>query len=86
MIDEASIIPYTNNWKQTRANNTPQYIHTNKNGEFISGLIYHLDMVLNNSGNVFDELDKIVYKYRNNPYVKINKDEILQRYTQQINS
>ena len=47
MIDEAAIIPYTNNWKQTRTNNTPQYIHTNKNGEFISGLIYHLDMVLN---------------------------------------
>lgn len=36
MIDEAAIIPYINNWKQTRANNTPQYIHTNKNDEFIS--------------------------------------------------
>lgn len=36
MIDEAAIIPYTNNWKQTQANNTPQYIHTNKNDEFIS--------------------------------------------------
>lgn len=35
MLDEAAIIPYTNNWKQTRANNTLQYIHTNKNCEFI---------------------------------------------------
>ena len=86
MINEASIIPYTNNWKQTRANNTLQYIHTNKNREFILGLIYHLNMVLNDGCNVFGELCKIVYKYRNNPYVKINKDEILQRYTQQINS
>ena len=50
------------------------------------GLIYHLNIILNVGGNVFDELDKIVYKYRNNPYVKINKDEILQRYTQQIKS
>ena len=86
MLDEAAIIPYTNNWKHTRVNNMPQYIQTNKNGEFISGLIYHLDMVLNDGGNVFDELDKIIYKYRNNPYVKINKEEILRRYTQQINS
>ena len=50
------------------------------------GLIYHLNIILNDGGNVFDELDKIVYKYRNNPYVKINKDEILKRYTQQIKS
>ena len=85
MIDEAAIIPYTNNWKQIRANNTLQYIHTNKNSEFISRLIYHLNMVLNDGCNVFDELDKIVYKYINNPYVKINKDEILQIYTQQTN-
>lgn len=49
------------------------------------GLIYHLNMVLNDGCNVFDELCKIVYKYINNPYVKINKDEILQRYTQQTN-
>ena len=49
------------------------------------GLIYHLNMVLNDGCNVFDELGKIVYKYINNPYVKINKDEILQRYTQQTN-
>jgi hypothetical protein len=54
MIDEASIIPYTQNWKQARTNNIPQYVKTNKNAEFISGLIYHLDMVLNDGGNVFD--------------------------------
>lgn len=86
MIDESSIIPYSNNWKQQTNNNIQTTsVGNSKNGEFISSLILHLDMVLNDGGNVFDELDRIIKKYEKNPFVKIDKEQILSRYNKQIN-
>lgn len=63
MIDEASIIPYNNNWRQQRIN--PIYTNTQidfKN-EFELSLFYHLQMIQNDGGNIVDELDKMIRKY-----------------------
>lgn len=63
MIDEASIIPYNNNWRQQRIN--PIYTNTQIDfkSEFELSLFYHLQMIQNDGGNIVDELDKMIRKY-----------------------
>lgn len=63
MIDEASIIPYNNNWRQQRIN--PIYTNTQIDfkSEFELSLFYHLRMIQNDGGNIVDELDKMIRKY-----------------------
>lgn len=63
MIDEASIIPYSNNWRQQRANTVNTNPQTGFKGEFEMSLFYHLQMVQNDGGDVVAELDKMINKY-----------------------
>ena len=63
MIDEASIIPYNNNWRQQRINPIYKNTQINFTSEFELSLFYHLQMIQNDGGNIVDELDKMIRKY-----------------------
>lgn len=80
MINEALIIPYTQNWKDLKVHK--QNNNYDLKSEFELSLYYHLDMVLKDGGNVEQELDNLVKKY---PYQNINKNKILNKFIQQIN-
>lgn len=80
MINEASIIPYTQNWKDVKL--PKQNNHYDLKSEFELSLYYHLDMVLQDGGNVEQELDNLIKKY---PYQNIDKNKILNKFIQQIN-
>ena len=80
MINEASIIPYTQNWKDVKV--YKQNNHYDLKSEFELSLYYHLDMVLQDGGNVEQELDNLIKKY---PYQNIDKNKILNKFIQQIN-
>ena len=56
MIDEASIIPYNNNWRQQRINPTQINPQIDFKGEFESSLFYHLQMILNDGGDVDEKI------------------------------
>lgn len=80
MINEASIIPYTQNWKDVKL--PKQNNHYDLKLEFELSLYYYLDMVLQDGGNVEQELDNLIKKY---PYQNIDKNKILNKFIQQIN-
>jgi hypothetical protein len=63
MIDEASIIPYNNNWRQQRINPIQINPQIDFKGEFEMSLFYHLQMIQNDGGDVVAELDKMIRKY-----------------------
>jgi hypothetical protein len=81
MIDEASIIPYTQNWKQTKLTNQNNHYYNDFKSEFELSLYYHLDMVLQDGGNVEEELDKMIQKYRGQ---NIDRDKILSHFIKPI--
>ena len=80
MINEASIIPYTQNWKDVKL--PKQNNNYDLKSEFELSLHYHLDMVLKDGGNVEQELDNLIKKY---PNQNIDKNKILNKFIQQIN-
>ena len=80
MINEASIIPYTQNWKELKVHK--QNNHYALKSEFELSLYYHLDMVSQDGGNVEQELDNLTKKY---PNQNIDKNKILNKFIQQIN-
>ena len=80
MINEASIIPYTQNWKELKVHK--QNNNYDFKSEFELSLHYHLDMVSQDGGNVEQELDNLIKKY---PYQNIDKYKILNKFIQQIN-
>lgn len=80
MINEASIIPYTQNWKDVKL--PKQNNHYDLKSEFELSLYYHLDMVLKDGGNVEQELDNLIKKY---PNQNIDKNKILNKFIRQIN-
>ena len=62
MIDEAVIIPYTQDWKNTKLNkHNNNYIQN----EFELSLYYHLESIINNGGNLEEEINKLIKKYPN---------------------
>ena len=63
MIDEASIIPYNNNWRQQRINPIYTTTQIDFKSEFELSLFYHLQMIQNDGGNIVDEIDKMIHKY-----------------------
>jgi hypothetical protein len=63
MIDEASIIPYSNNWRTQSTSQTNNVSQNNFKGEFELSLFFHLQMIQNDGGNVIEELDKMIHKY-----------------------
>ena len=71
MINEASIIPYTQNWKDVKL--PKQNNNYDLKSEFELSLHYHLDMVLQDGGNVEQELDNLIKKY---PNQNIDKNEL----------
>ena len=81
MINEASIIPYTQNWKQTKLTNQNNHYYNDFKSEFELSLYYHLDMVLQDGGNVEEELDKMIQKYRGQ---NIDRDKILSYFIKPI--
>ena len=81
MIDEASIIPYTQNWKQTKLTNQNNHYYNDFKSEFELSLYYHLDMVLQDGGNVEEELDKMIQKYKGQ---NIDRDKILSHFVKPI--
>ena len=81
MINEASIIPYTQNWKDIKLPKQNNYYNDFKS-EFELSLYCHLDMVLQDGGNVEQELDNLIKKY---PNQNIDKNKILNKFIQQIN-
>lgn len=81
MINEASIIPYTQNWKQTKLANQNNHYYNDFKSEFELSLYYHLDMVLQDGGNVEEELDKMIQKYRGQ---NIDRDKILSHFIKPI--
>lgn len=83
MITEQNIIPYTQNWKQVKLPKRNNNYYNDFKSEFELSLYCHLDMVLQDGGNVEEELDKMMKKF---PNQKINKEEILSRFITQINS
>lgn len=81
MINEASIIPYTQNWEQTKLANQINHYYNDFKSEFELSLYYHLDMVLQDGGNVEEELDKMIQKYRGQ---NIDRDKILSHFIKPI--
>ena len=75
MINEASIIPYTQNWKDLKV--YKQNNNYDLKSEFELSLYYHLDMVLQDGGNVEQELDNLIKKY---PNQNIDKNKILNKW------
>ena len=82
MINEASIIPYTQNWKDIKLHKQNNYYYNDFKSEFELSLHYHLNMVLQDGGNVEQELDNLIKKY---PNQNIDKNKILNKFMQQIN-
>ena len=81
MIDE-TIIPYTQNWRDVKLPKQNDYYYNDFKSEFEISLYNHLDMVLQDGGNVEQELDKMIQKYKNQ---NINREKILSHFIQQIN-
>jgi hypothetical protein len=81
MINEASIIPYTQNWKQTKLTKQNNHYYNDFKSEFELSLYYHLDMILQDGGNIEEELDKMIKKF---PNQNINKAEILSNFIKPI--
>ena len=81
MINE-TIIPYTQNWKDVKLPKQNDYYYNDFKSEFEISLYNHLDMVLQDGGNVEQELDKMIQKYKNQ---NINREKILSHFIKQIN-
>ncbi len=81
MINE-TIIPYTQNWRDVKLPKQNDYYYNDFKSEFEISLYNHLDMVLQDGGNVEQELDKMIQKYKNQ---NINREKILSHFIQQIN-
>ena len=81
MINEASIIPYTQNWKEIKLPKQNNHYYNDFKSEFELSLYYHLDMVLQDGGNIEEELDKMIQKYRNQ---NIDRDKILSHFIKPI--
>lgn len=83
MITEQTIIPYTQNWKQTKLPKQNNHYYNDFTSEFELSLYYHLDMIRNDGGNVEQELDNMIKKYQGQ---KIDREKILSYFIRQINS
>lgn len=81
MINETSIIPYTNNWKQVKLPKQNNHYYNDFKSEFELSLYYHLDMVLQDGDNVEEELDKMIQKYKGQ---NIDRDKILSHFIKPI--
>lgn len=81
MINEATIIPYTQNWKQTKLPKQNNHYYNDFKSEFELSLYYHLDMVLQDGGNVEEELDKMIQKYKGQ---NIDRDKILSHFIKPV--
>lgn len=81
MINE-TIIPYTQNWRDVKLPKQNDYYYNDFKSEFEISLYNHLDMVLQDGGNVEQELDKMIQKYKNQ---NINREKILSHFIKQIN-
>lgn len=81
MINE-TIIPYTQNWRDLKLPKQNDYYYNDFKSEFEISLYNHLDMVLQDGGNVEQELDKMIQKYKNQ---NINREKILSHFIKQIN-
>mgnify|MGYP003397183046 CR=1 FL=1 len=82
MINEASIIPYTQNWKDVKVPKQTNHYYNDFKSEFELSLYYHLDMILQDGGNVEQELDNLIKKY---PNQNIDRQKILNKFIRQIN-
>lgn len=81
MMNE-TIIPYTQNWRDVKLPKQNDHYYNDFKSEFEISLYNHLDMVLQDGGNVEQELDKMIQKYKNQ---NINREKILSHFIQQIN-
>lgn len=81
MINEA-IIPYTQNWRDVKLPKQNDHYYNDFKSEFEISLYNHLDMVLQDGGNVEQELDKMIQKYKNQ---NINREKVLSHFIHQIN-
>lgn len=81
MINE-TIIPYTQNWRDVKLTKQNDYYYNDFKSEFEISLYNHLDMVLQDGGNVEQELDKMIQKYKNQ---NINREKVLSHFIKQIN-
>lgn len=81
MINE-TIIPYTQNWRDVKLPKQNNHYYNDFKSEFEISLYNHLDMVLQDGGNVEQELDKMIQKHKNQ---NINKEKILSHFIKQIN-
>ena len=81
MINE-TIIPYTQNWKDVKIPKQNDHYYNDFKSEFEISLYNYLDMVLQDGGNVEQELDKMIQKYKNQ---NINREKILSHFIKQIN-
>ena len=81
MIQEATIIPDTQNWKQTKLPKQNNHYYNDFKSEFEQSLYYHLDMILQDGGNVEEELDKMIQKYRGQT---IDRDKVLSHFIKPI--
>lgn len=81
MINE-TIIPYTQNWRDVKLPKQNDYYYNDFKSEFEISLYNHLDMVLQDGGNIEQELDKMIQKYKNQ---NINREKILSHFIHQIN-
>ena len=77
-----TIIPYTQNWRDVKLPKQNDYYYNDFKSEFEISLYNHLDMVLQDGGNVEQELDKMIQKYKNQ---NINREKILSHFIKQIN-
>ena len=81
MINEASIIPYTQNWRDVKLPNQDNHYYNTFKNEFELSLYYHLEMIVNDGGNLDEEIDKMIKKYSNQ---NIDKQYWINKFTQPI--
>ncbi len=81
MIDETSIIPYTQNWKDVKLPKQNNHYYNAFKNEFELSLYWHLEMIINDGGNLEEEIDKMIKKY---PNQNIDKQYWMNKFTQPI--
>ena len=79
MINEAVIIPYTQDWKNTKLNK--QNNNYNIQNEFELSLYYHLESIINDGGNLEEEINKLIKKY---PNQNIDKQYLINKFNTNI--
>ena len=81
MINEASIIPDTQNWRDVKLPKQDNHYYNTFKNEFELSLNNHLEMIVSDGGNLEEAIDEMIKKF---PNQNINKQYWINKFTQHI--